>query len=120
MKNECMHCGGQLRGRTDKKFCDDSCRSAYHNVKYGESTNIMRSTHRALRKNWKILNRHFRNGVCTIEYADIHKQGFVPDIITGLAVKEERVIYRCYEYIFEISDDGKIQLSKQENVNKTV
>ena len=28
---ECLTCGTELRGRTDKKFCDDYCRSAYNN-----------------------------------------------------------------------------------------
>jgi hypothetical protein len=27
----CLQCGTELRGRIDKKFCDDQCRTAYNN-----------------------------------------------------------------------------------------
>ncbi|MFA6947300.1 MAG: DUF2116 family Zn-ribbon domain-containing protein, partial [Pedobacter sp.] len=31
MERECLDCGAALRGRTDKKFCDDQCRSNFNN-----------------------------------------------------------------------------------------
>lgn len=31
--NKCLHCDKELfRGRSDKKFCDNSCRSSYNNA----------------------------------------------------------------------------------------
>jgi hypothetical protein len=31
MKFICNHCGKAVRGRTDKKFCQLSCKNSYHN-----------------------------------------------------------------------------------------
>jgi len=28
---KCLHCDHVLKGRTDKKFCDDYCRNTYNN-----------------------------------------------------------------------------------------
>lgn len=113
METSCLQCGAPFYGRTDKKFCDDQCRSAYHNQLNSSFTNQMRLTHRRLRKNWRILTHYFREGTRAVEYTSIHKEGFIPDIMTGIARRGDTVIYRCYEYAYEIREDGivYIQLS---------
>jgi len=51
----CINCGETLSGRRDKKFCDDHCRSLYHNQTYAPDYNLIRKTHTILRKNRRIL-----------------------------------------------------------------
>lgn len=51
----CLECGAVLRGRQDKKFCNDYCRNAYNNKKNTDANNIVRNINHTLRKNRKIL-----------------------------------------------------------------
>lgn len=110
MDTKCLHCGASFYGRTDKKFCDDHCRSTYHNALNSEFSNMMRYTHRRLRKNWKILTFHFKKGEYTLPYQKLHKEGFMIDLMTGIVRENDRVIYKCYEHLYELSDDGCIHL----------
>lgn len=33
----CRHCGRQIRGRVDKAYCNNDCRTAYHNKRRREN-----------------------------------------------------------------------------------
>ncbi len=50
----CLQCGNELKGRIDKKFCDDQCRTAYNN-RLKSDTTFMRNVNNTLRKNRKVL-----------------------------------------------------------------
>jgi hypothetical protein len=52
----CRACGQSLRGRTDKKFCDDLCRNNYNNRLRAPENNYTRRVIDALRKNRHILS----------------------------------------------------------------
>jgi len=51
----CLQCGKALRGRADKKFCDDYCRGNYNNQLKAHPTNYVRNINNALGKNRRIL-----------------------------------------------------------------
>lgn len=51
----CMTCGRALKGRADKKFCDDYCRNTYNNHLKAGTNNYIRNINNALRKNRRIL-----------------------------------------------------------------
>ncbi|ANI88497.1 hypothetical protein A9P82_03795 [Arachidicoccus ginsenosidimutans] len=51
----CLACGKPLRGRTDKKFCDDYCRNTYNNQQNSDKNNYVRNLNNILRKNRRIL-----------------------------------------------------------------
>lgn len=53
----CLTCGKTLRGRADKKFCDDYCRNNYNNQLKAKNINsgIVRNINNALLKNRKVL-----------------------------------------------------------------
>lgn len=55
MKGSCLECKADFRGRTDKKFCSDSCRNAYHNRLNRDGNNLVRTVNNRLRKNYRIL-----------------------------------------------------------------
>ncbi|MEX0810638.1 MAG: hypothetical protein WD048_00390 [Chitinophagales bacterium] len=60
-KKDCLHCGKALLGRSDKKFCDNYCRSAYNNQMKAASNNYIRNVNNALRKNRRILEQCISN-----------------------------------------------------------
>jgi len=51
----CLSCGKPLRGRVDKKFCDDFCRNNFNNKQNSHQTNFVRNVNSILRKNRRIL-----------------------------------------------------------------
>jgi predicted nucleic acid-binding Zn ribbon protein len=53
----CLACGKTLKGRSDKKFCDDYCRNNYNNQQKskGNYSAYVRSVNNTLLKNRKIL-----------------------------------------------------------------
>ncbi len=54
----CLWCEAPIRGRVDKKFCDDSCRNAYNNRKSGKEYRIIQTINHALMRNRRILANH--------------------------------------------------------------
>ena len=51
----CLACGKAIKGRSDKKFCDDFCRSTYNNQLKSGDSNYVRSINNCLRRNRRIL-----------------------------------------------------------------
>jgi len=51
----CLACGKPLKGRLDKKFCDDYCRNSYNNQQNSDQNNFVRNVNNILRKNRRIL-----------------------------------------------------------------
>ena len=51
----CRNCGKQVKGRSDKKFCNDYCRNYHNNQSKAEVNNYVRNINNALRKNRRIL-----------------------------------------------------------------
>ncbi len=51
----CLECQDDIQGRSDKKFCSDSCRIAFHNRKRIESVQTVRSVNLILNRNRSIL-----------------------------------------------------------------
>lgn len=51
----CIACNKPLKGRTDKKFCDDNCRNNYNNQLNANNNNLVRNINNALAKNRRIL-----------------------------------------------------------------
>lgn len=51
----CMTCDKMLKGRTDKKFCDDYCRNTFNNQQNAMANNLVRKVNNALSKNRRIL-----------------------------------------------------------------
>ena len=51
----CLACGKIIKGRSDKKFCDDYCRNNYNNQLKADSNNYVRNINNALKKNRRIL-----------------------------------------------------------------
>jgi hypothetical protein len=51
----CLACGKSIKGRSDKKFCDDFCRNTYNNQLKSGDNNYVRSINNSLRRNRRIL-----------------------------------------------------------------
>jgi len=54
-KSCCKNCHKSLQGRSDKKFCNDYCRSAHNNKLRSPVNNLIRNINHTLGKNRRIL-----------------------------------------------------------------
>ncbi|SFQ09314.1 hypothetical protein [Parafilimonas terrae] len=97
----CLHCGKTVRGRSDKKFCDDYCRNNYNNQLKALSNNYVRNINNALGKNRRILESFLNGAEETGKTTKQHllQQGFSFKYITHTYVnKKGNTYFFCYDY----------------------
>jgi len=99
VNKKCLECGAGLAGRTDKKFCDQTCRSGYHNSLYREETVDLRKIDKIMRRNRRILQTHVRAGRSKIHRVLLLDSGFDFKYFTHFMEDKGGKQYRfCYEY----------------------
>src|SRR4051812_5659975 len=76
MEKNCIECGDQVKGRSDKKFCNDVCRNSYNNRVNCDANNFVRNVNNVLRRNRKILEAFIKGAKGSIERYQLIKMGF--------------------------------------------
>jgi len=97
----CLLCSKALRGRSDKKFCDDYCRAAYNNDLKSAANNYIRNVNNALGRNRRILeNLLTGHGSTTKASRDkLIEKGFRFKYHTHqYSAKNGKTYFYCYEY----------------------
>ena len=97
----CLLCEKPLKGRSDKKFCDDYCRAAYNNDLKSAANNNIRNVNNALGKNRRILESLLPDGEQMVK-ANRDKLlhlGFQFKYMTHTYTNQKGNVYHfCYEY----------------------
>ncbi len=102
----CTACGKTIKGRIDKKFCDDYCRNNYNNKNNSDATNLVRNINNSLRKNRRILLDLLSHATEDKKTVNCSKSkmlelGYNFKYFTHiLKTKKGDVYYFCYEYGF--------------------
>jgi transcriptional accessory protein Tex/SPT6 len=115
-QSRCIECNKPLKGRIDKKFCDDFCRNSYNNKLNSDTNSYVRSINAALRKNRRILEETL---AATEEMAKITKgklleKGFQFKHLTHTYTnKKGNVYYFCYEFGYLLLDADWILVVKR-------
>ena len=120
MKNrECLECGAPVKGRADKKFCDDACRNAYNNRQNSDANNYVRNVHYLLRKNRRILEELNPEGTSKVHRRRLVEKGFDFDYHTSIyTTKAGANYFFCYEYGYlELDEEMMALVKKKEYVN---
>jgi predicted nucleic acid-binding Zn ribbon protein len=97
----CVSCGKPVKGRSDKKFCDDYCRAAYNNDLKSAANNNIRNVNNALGKNRRILETLLPEGEATAKANKdkLIEKGFQFKYHTNLyKAKNGNTYFYCYEY----------------------
>lgn len=97
----CLSCGKAVKGRSDKKFCDDYCRAAYNNDLKSASNNYIRNVNNALGKNRRILESLLPEGEPTAKANrdKLIEKGFQFKYHTHLyTTKKGQTYFYCYEF----------------------
>ena len=97
----CLLCNKTLKGRSDKKFCDDYCRAAYNNELKSASNNYIRNVNSTLGKNRRILGSLLPAGEQTAKTNrdKLIQKGFLFKYHTHTYTnKNGHTYFYCYEY----------------------
>lgn len=96
----CLECHLPIKGRSDKRFCDDACRNAYNNKLNSGQNNLTRRINTILRKNRRILAESLGNEkMVKVTEDKLVKQGFHFDYLTHtLKTSKGQVYIFVYEY----------------------
>jgi predicted nucleic acid-binding Zn ribbon protein len=104
MKN-CIKCGAQVIGRSDKKFCSDECKTTFNNNKYRERYKMVISINKILRKNYSILYDLYIHNKLKIKENDLLRLGFDYNYYTSIYLEEnnsKHLWYECYDISYLI------------------
>ena len=98
-KKLCLTCSKPIKGRTDKKFCDDYCRNNYNNQLKSNTINLVRNINNALTKNRRILENFFgKEEMIKTTKDKLLEKGFQFKYITHTYTNRKgNVYFFCYD-----------------------
>lgn len=103
----CLSCNKELKGRTDKKFCDTQCRSIYHNKNRPMHEITIQNTNSGLRRNRTLLAHFCPSGKSTVRKDVLVELGYRFELFSHLFPFKNGTYYFCYDYGFlPIEDKG--------------
>lgn len=114
--NKCLECGKELRGRSDKKFCNDYCRNIYNNQLKSNQNSYMRNMNNVLSKNRRILEKNLPDTEETKKITKDHlvNQGFIFKYFTHQYITQKGSIYYfVYEYGYLNLDNDWVLIVKR-------
>ncbi len=112
IQHECLYCGKQLVGRTDKKYCDLHCKSAYQYQKSKEiPERFYNKVDNQLKLNRKILKKYNKGGKVIVRAEVLLNLGFDPNFFTHYWKNKKGDVYLfVYEYGFlKKKENGKVK-----------
>ena len=119
MDNVCIYCGAKLKGRTDKRFCDDQCRNAWHNSNPNRSEAFIKKINKILRKNRSILRFASPEGKTTVKMDFLLGLGFDFNYFTNIYTTKNKNNYHfCYDYGYLQLEDEKVLIVKWQKYMK--
>jgi hypothetical protein len=111
LKQECLYCNQKLLGRTDKKYCNLHCKSAYQYHKTKEQPErFYNKVDNQLRLNRKILKHYNKAGKVTIRASVLVNSGFEPSFFTHYWKNKKGDVYLfVYEFGFLKREEHHVQ-----------
>ncbi|MFK8102679.1 MAG: hypothetical protein AB8G15_09145 [Saprospiraceae bacterium] len=118
-KRKCEECEEIIRGRADKKFCSDQCRSSHNNRLNSDANNFVRNINNILRKNRRILTELNPKGKAKVHREKLLAKGFRMEYFTNIyKTKAGKAYHFCYEQGFlELADGYYALVVRQEYVD---
>ncbi len=107
---ECLYCNKVLKGRSDKKFCDPQCKSAYqYHQSKEQPERFYNRVDNQLKLNRKILKEYNKGGKVMVRAGILKELGFDSKFFTHYWKNKKGEVYLfVYEFGFlKISEDNK-------------
>lgn len=112
---KCLDCKKAISGRSDKRFCDDSCRNSYNYKQNSDQTNLIRKINHTLRKNRRILQENLgEEGMLKISKEKMLLQGFDLKYHTHNFINAKgQTYYFIYEYGYLVLENNLLLIVKR-------
>jgi predicted nucleic acid-binding Zn ribbon protein len=114
----CLSCGKPVKGRTDKKFCDDYCRNTYNNQAKSDVNNYIRNINHALSRNRRILESLVpeKEEMTKTTRDKLQQLGFLFKYITHTYTNRKGNTYCfCYDYGYlSLENDWYLVVKRKE------
>ncbi|WP_394974865.1 hypothetical protein [uncultured Croceitalea sp.] len=110
IQKKCLYCEKSLTGRTDKKYCDLHCKSAFQYKKAKESPiRFYNKVDNQLKLNRRLLKEYNKGGKVTIRGQVLLELGFDPNFYTHYWKNQKGDVYLfVYEYGYlKKNENGK-------------
>ena len=110
IRQECLYCNNKLVGRTDKKYCNLHCKSAYQYKRSKQGPErFYNKVDNQLKLNRKLLKEFNKGGKVTVRSTVLLELGFDPKFFTHYWKNQKGEVYLfVYEYGFlKKTDNGK-------------
>lgn len=109
IQQNCKHCNKELQGRTDKKYCNLHCKSAYHYQQAQEQPErFYNKVDNQLRLNRKILKKYNIGGKVTVRAEVLRELGFDSNFFTHYWKNIKGDVYLfVYEFGFLKIDENE-------------
>lgn len=99
MEKLCLDCEAIIKGRADKKFCDDQCRSNYNNKLKADHHSQIKTINHLLLKNRKVLEKLNPDGKTKVSGMRFTQEGFNFKYFTHTYTNLKGDVYKfCYEF----------------------
>lgn len=124
IQQHCKHCNKELKGRTDKKYCNLHCKSAYqYQLTKEQPERFYNIVDNQLKLNRKILKEFNRGGKVTVRAELINEMGFDANFFTHYWKNKKGEVYLfVYEFGFmkikEQTNEKYVLVLWQEYMNK--
>lgn len=114
-KPVCRYCKTPLHGRSDKRFCNSACRSAFHNDKTERDRKVIIAVNKVLLKNYQILKVFWENDDREVSQHIVLRSGFNFNYFTSIQNMNNGATYFfCYDLGFSSTDEKTIRIIKKE------
>lgn len=117
MEKLCLDCNTIIKGRSDKKFCDDQCRTSYNNkIKIGVASSL-KTINKILKQNRSILEILCIDGKAKTSKIKLVQHGFNFTYFTHLYETQKGQTYKfCYEFGYlDLEHDWFLLVKRKEN-----
>lgn len=118
----CEDCGKEIKGRSDKRFCDDTCRNNFNRKKrQAEWVSISEEALeiiRTIKRNYQLLKTSdLPEGTMTYQPVnDLLNKGFNPNYFTSTKEIDGDLYHFCFEQGFRISDGQIFVIERKEQI----
>ena len=118
----CLACARPIKGRIDKKYCDDACRNNYNNRLNSDATPLIRAINNRLRKNRRILAELMtgRDKPLLVEKQKLTAKGFQFEFFTQqFRNYKNEVYYYSYDFGYKVLEGGKCMVVRNKRKTAT-
>ena len=95
---KCLECERPVSGRADKRYCDDYCRSAYHNKKNRHLQKEVKEVNSILRNNRRVLAKLYVDELSLVSRTQLVAEGFDFKYATSVENYKDYNCRYCYEF----------------------